>query len=113
MLYYCKNIIFYFQNHISIYQISCTRLHDFQYDTYKYAMNKVDCDVIALWKNYRPSHVTNDNCNKFQEFMTSNGFRRHLGSRSQNKNRETHVYKKLGFELGMDIGLLDLQLTQP
>lgn len=24
------------------------------------------------------------------------------------KNRETHVKKKLGFELGMDIGLLDL-----
>jgi hypothetical protein len=71
-------------------------------------MNRVDCDVIALWKNYRPSHVTNDNYDKFQEFMTSNEFRRCLRSESQNKNREIHVKKKLGFELGMDIGLLDL-----
>jgi hypothetical protein len=71
-------------------------------------MNRVDGDVIALWKNYRPRHVTNDNCDKFQEFMTLNGFRRHLRSRSQNKTRKTHVKKKLGFELGMDIDLLDL-----
>lgn len=48
-------------------------------------MNRVDCDVIALWKNYRPSHVTNDNYDKFQEFMTSNEFRRRLRSKSQNK----------------------------
>ena len=41
-------------------------------------MNRVDCDVIALWKNYRPRHVTNDNYDKFQEFMTSNEFRRRL-----------------------------------
>ena len=85
MLYYCKSIIFYFLNHISIYQISCTRLRDFQYDTYKYAMNRVDCDVIALWKNYRPRHVTSDNYDKFQEFMTSNEFRRRLRSKSKTK----------------------------
>lgn len=71
-------------------------------------MNRVDCDVIALWKNYSPRHVYNDNCDKFREFMISNRFRRHLQSRSQNKNRETHIKKKLDFELGMDIDLLDM-----
>ena len=79
------------------------------YDAYKYAMNKVDCNFITLWKNYKSRYVTNNNYDKFQEFIVSNEFRMPLQSLSQNKNRETHVLKKLGFELGTNItnNLLD------
>jgi hypothetical protein len=48
------------------------------YDAHKYAMNKANFDDIMLWKNYKPKHIMKDNWEKFQEFMTSNEFKKRL-----------------------------------
>jgi hypothetical protein len=41
-------------------------------------------------KKYRPSHITKNNWEKFQEFVALDSFRRRLLYESQNKNKKTH-----------------------